>query len=349
MAAVLSYASHAHKTPLDVAMEYPHRPHTVLPPLSSLSLPGSPLAGPSSLRTSVPPSSTRPRTASPRLHHPRPTHPHALAAAVLSPTPTPPAAPAPAAVAAPSADVYARVYAALRERLAGCEKTAVLHAAEHARGALEARRRSVEEEHQGATAASEQREQQPAKRRRSGNATVVEFYDNPAPVLSSDDEGPSEVKKRTRASPRPEHGTASSRPSHLSSHVVHGGRRRSASHPGPAYPSPPHDHHLYDPAPPRSSSGTSTPRTLNSPPLRQYSIRPTCADVVLPSSHSLPSLLPSAHAQARRAEALHNVVRSFEAVLAVRAEGRRRSSLRDVLEGGTAGPAQGGGPSEAHW
>ncbi|GAA5944686.1 hypothetical protein JCM3775_007577 [Rhodotorula graminis] len=329
-------------------MDHPHRPHTVLPPLTSLSLPGSPLAGASSLRTSRPPSSTRPRTASPRLHHPQPTHPHALAAAVLARSPTPPSSPGPVPVAAPSADVYARVYAALRERLAPCGQTAVLHAAEHARGALEARRRSVEEEEQGAAAATVVHgEQQPTKRRRSG---VVEFYDNPAPVLSSDDEGPCEVKKRARTSPRPEQGGPSSRPTLLARHVPHGGRRRSASHPSPAYPSPPHDHHLHDPAPPRSFSGTSTPRTLDSPPLRQYSIRPTCADAALPSSHSLPSLLPSAHAaQGRRAEALHNVVRSFEAVLAVRAEGRRRSSLRDVLEGGTSGPAQGGGPSEAHW
>jgi len=344
MAAVLPYSSHAHKTKFDT-MDSQHRPHTVLPPLSSLSLPSSPLAGTSSLRTSVPPTSTRPRTASPRLHHPRPTHPHALAAAVLAPSPTPPASPAPPPVAPPSADVYARVYAALRERLAPCEQTAVRHAAEHARGALEARRRSVEEE-QGAAAAA-RRHEQPAKRRRSGGGAVVEFYDNPAPVLSSDDEEqPEGGKKRSRTSPRPAHGTSSSRPSLLSSHVAHGGRRRSASHPGPTYPSPPHDHHEL--VPPRSFSGTSTPRPHDSPPLRQYSIRPTCAGAALPSSQSLPSLLPSAHAQARRAEALHNVVRSFEAVLAVRAEGRRRSSLRDVLEGGASGPAQ-GGPSEAQW
>ncbi|GAA5847998.1 hypothetical protein JCM9279_003526 [Rhodotorula babjevae] len=344
MAAVLSYASHAHKTAYDT-MEHQHRPHTVLPTLSSLSLPGSPVVGPSSLRTS--PISTRPRTASPTLHHPRPTHPHALAAAVLAPSPTPPATPAPAPVAPPSADVYARVYAALRERLAPCEQTAVRHAAEHARGALEARRRSVEEE-QGAAAAARQHEQ-PAKRRRSGGGTVIEFYDNPAPVLSSDEEDQPEGKKRSRTSPRPAHGASPSRPSLLPHHVMHGGRRRSASHPGPTYPSPRYDDHLHEPLLPRSLSGTSTPRTHDSPPLRQYSIRPTCADAVLPSSHSLPSLLPSAHAQARRAEALHNVVRSFEAVLAVRAEGRRRSSLRDVLEGGASGPAQGGGPSEAQW
>lgn len=77
------------------------------------------------------------------------------------------------------------------------------------------------------------------------------------------------------------------------------------------------------------------------PHQRPCDIRPHCVAATLPSSRSLPcmSLLP---AGARRAEALHNVVRSFEAVRAVRAEGRRRSGLKGLMDGGAEGSGEEG-------
>lgn len=212
-------------------------------------------------------------------------------------------------------------------------------AAELARGALEARRKSVEEAGAG-------NEEPPTKRRRSGGETgirghaVVEFYDNPPPALpeapETEDDGQGEGKRRRPAPRLPP----------LSSLLpdVPQGRKRATSLPTPPSPSVPTHHLAHESTTVTSSGGHSSPQRLSpgpAPRQRPCDIRPHCVAATLPSSRSLPcmSLLP---AGARRAEALHNVVRSFEAVRAVRAAGRRRSGLKGLMDGGAEGSGEEG-------
>ncbi|GAA5862376.1 hypothetical protein JCM8547_007620 [Rhodosporidiobolus lusitaniae] len=153
------------------------RPRTVLPPLSSLSLPGSPLSTPpSSFPTQLPPL---------ELHHPRPQlpppNPHA---------PPPLLAPQPGPV--PDAAVYARAYELLREKWAGCEGD-IRQVANAASAALENQQRerkrrsrswedSVLDEKNEHVRVEEEREE---KRSRLDDLASVAFFDNPAPQPSS--------------------------------------------------------------------------------------------------------------------------------------------------------------------
>ncbi|BGP41931.1 hypothetical protein JCM10450v2_006007 [Rhodotorula kratochvilovae] len=308
MAAAAAYAPAPAHT-LYSAASAPPAPRTSLPPLASLSLPGSPTADPAPSFRPVrqhTASPTVPIPTAPALHHPRPTYPRATPPPLLAPASPPhPPAPAPTATAP---DVYARAYSLLRERLAGCGDDVVRSAAAQARGALEARRRSLEEVGQGG-------EGERAGKRRRTSANSVDFYDNPppcpAPVVAAEEERggkalpslksvlPSEAYLRlpslssTTTAPYPtSSAAAASRPGMA--------RKRSFSLPP-------------GPAPPPSHARPLAPRsTPPSPPLLSSS---------LPASRSLPSLaLPSSG----RAEALRGVVASFEAVRAVRAEGWAR-------------------------
>ncbi|GAA6054064.1 hypothetical protein JCM3770_001347 [Rhodotorula araucariae] len=320
MAAAIRAPAPAHTLYSASAPPAMNRPRTVLPPLASLSLPGSP-------STAEPPSpsgSRAPPSPPPSLHHPRPMYPRPTSPPPLVP-PAESRAPAPAPVSAGS-DLYARAYSLLRERLAGCGDDVVRSAAAHARGAIEARRRSLEELESAEEEGAEWATEWPAKKRRRVRATddghSVDFYDNPPPrprACPGPPAGgvlcPSMARKRSLSLPP----ASAPAPAQVSS-------RRTGTVPSPP-PLAPHNHtHLH---------------------AHEHAHAPAQVPPPLASSRSLPSLAASNSASgSSRAEALRGVVRSFEAVRAVRAEGWAR--LARVGAGAGAGWRD-GGEGQGYW
>ncbi|GAA6017129.1 hypothetical protein JCM10207_002544 [Rhodosporidiobolus poonsookiae] len=297
----------------------PARPKTVLPPLSSLSLPGSPLTTPGASHTATFPSVLAPVPV-PELHHPRPTYPPP------APSAAPPLlAPQPGPVPAP--EIYARAYEMLRERWAGCEAN-IREVADAATAALEAqqerqrkRSRSWEvDEFEAERGAQDKRPRkvEPARQENgleSLATAAVEFYDNPAPAAHEASQSThlaqSAARRHRSASPLPPLHTVIPRGTLPPSTRPHlNDRKRSFSLPsGPRPPPPSHPSSHLSPSSIAHRSST------------------------LPNSRSTPHLASNGAALADqsnggRSEALLGVVRSFEAVLACRAEGWRRLAGR---------------------
>ncbi|GAA5999202.1 uncharacterized protein JCM10292_001663 [Rhodotorula paludigena] len=345
-------AEHAHENGLT---EHSPQAATIrLPPLSSLSLPGSPTSGPSQL-PSTPHSPTLPL-----LQHPRPTYPartHSQSSPLLDPPTPPPQVSAPPQVV--PADVYARAYQLLRERYAG-RGNEVREVAEQAKEALaqqQKRRRSSQESADGSE----------AKRRRSSGAELVlparesqqqradvVFFDNPPPLPSSNISSAAATaaqQRRRSAEARlpslssifppstlpPLASAAAALPRAHSPRPVD--RKRSFSMPPPLPPSARQTSRMADK---ENGHGTGESRTVSTHPVHF---------APLPTSRSLPSLASYApqHAQhspssapaspalgassgpRSRIEALSQVVRSFEAVRACRADGWRRLAGSGLL------------------
>ncbi|BGP33935.1 hypothetical protein JCM10296v2_005744 [Rhodotorula toruloides] len=305
---------------------------TRLPPLSSLSLPGSPSAP---TLSSFPPEDefgspplTRPI---PPLLHPQPVRPVKAEHSQLLAGPSSPPLTQGSPRVAPT-DVYAHAYRLLRERWAGAGSE-VREAVEQAKEVLRAqeerkRRSSLEQEEEDA----ERSAKRVRHRRASGMVAPiteeVEFFDNAPPSLSSaastvEHEVDLVVIPRTTSLPPlatvfttelallPQATTASPRtsPTLLK-------RKRSVSMPPPPLTVPAHACH------PRTSLPSApAPKAASTslPPLS--SIVPLAPLPALPTSRSLPSFPTPSSA---RSQALSQVVNLFEAARASRAEGFRR-------------------------
>lgn len=287
---------------LSSSSQEPHRPRTVLPPLSSLSLPCSPLS----------PSIGFPSPPRPQLHHPRPTYPPLSAPPLLAPNPG----------AVPPAEVYARAYALLREKWAGCEGN-IRQVADAASAALEAqqqrkrRSRSWEAdvlEDGGDVDMAPASTTEEHKRAKLDEATSVAFFDNPAPVLLP----PSSVTLTAE----PEQYAASTRRHHSASPLPPSST---------AIDAPPHHSHSSQHRPPlsarnRSWSLPSSPvaATCALPP-PTHSLSSHTVPLAYSSAHTLPPSRSNPHlVHASRSQSLLHVVQSFETVLAGRAESWRR-------------------------
>ncbi|GAA5980670.1 hypothetical protein JCM11641_000170 [Rhodosporidiobolus odoratus] len=295
--------------------EAPTRRHrTVLPPLSSLSLPGSPALPSAAPLPAVGASSS---SCQPELLHPRPQYPPPSATApppLLDPKPGP----------VPTADVYARAYELLREKWARCEGDITRKAADAAASALESqvrKRRSGSWEDKQA-----QSGKLGVKRMKQENpADTVAFFDNPAPALpapastlapaSSSRISPSlQLPSRHRsASPLPPLRSILPAALRLTSRSDFEQRKRSFSLPSTVPPP-----QATPPTPvttqPLHYSATSLPQTPSSPHLTSATFFPASS-----TSGSTPPVLVTP--TGKRSEALLTVVKSFESVLACRAEG----------------------------
>ncbi|GAA5917530.1 hypothetical protein JCM5296_000195 [Sporobolomyces johnsonii] len=279
-----------------------NRPRTVLPPLSSLSLPpiGTNSRAESDHHNSAP---------APTLHHPRPTYP----ARRLSQQPL---LLAPVPGSQPSPEVYAKAYEMLRARWQGCGQEIVEDAWERQRE-VKKRRHSDEAAHavkalheRNVAARGKRTKLEPIASQPSSNE--IAFFDNPAPALPADAKADADLRATSpssvplsepqrRNSPSPN--TLASLPTVPS--TLHQ-RQRSSSHPVPV-PTPSHP----TPTPLSHSRSDAFPRPF----------------APLPTSRSAPQLLASGTSTAR-SDALLQVVQSFEAVLACRAEGWRRLAQR---------------------
>ncbi|BGP26326.1 hypothetical protein JCM10295v2_005274 [Rhodotorula toruloides] len=319
-----SRISHAARLPLS---------STRLPPLSSLSLPGSPFA-PDLSAFNPETGSGSPPLPPPRppLLHPQPVRPVEVEQSPLLATPASPAHSQDGTRTAPAADVYAHAYRLLRERWAGAGSQ-VREAAEQAKEVLRAqeeRKRRASLEH------DEAHDEPSAKRARHRRASgmvapvpeEVEFSDNASPSLSP---SAAELGKgvelvgipRTTSLPPlatvlaselallPGAPTASPRMSPtLLKH------KRSVSMPPPPLAVP-----AYPRNPRTSLPSTPEPEPASTalPPLSSViSLAPLQS---IPTSRSLPCFPTASSA---RSQALSQVVQSFEAVRASRAEGFRR-------------------------
>ncbi|GAA5840908.1 hypothetical protein JCM3766R1_005399 [Sporobolomyces carnicolor] len=164
----------------------------------------------------------------------------------------------------------------------------------------------------------EDRDVKPLKRSKTSNDNLISFFDNPPPPSSSfDDEGflqpPLPARRSQSLSPRvASRSTLPPSPS---------------SPPSPrAVPLIPRKRSVSQPCEPRPRFPVST--------TRQYSLESaalSAPSTSLPPSHSAPQLNQLASPMAgpsSRSEALLHVVKSFEAVLACRAEGWRRLASR---------------------
>ncbi|BGP18319.1 hypothetical protein JCM10213v2_006382 [Rhodosporidiobolus nylandii] len=290
--------SHAQDTP-------PPRSRTALPPLKSLSLPGSPEGSPSlALPSTFPSQPLPPPPPHPELHHPRPRYPFPSPAA-------PPPLLAPTHGPVPSADVFAKAYEMLREKWAACDGD-IRKVADAASAALAAQRkrrsRSWEDSVMGES--REAREEKRAKVEQPGlSSTAVQFFDNPAPVMHDTTRPLHDgvVQRRHHsASPLPPlRSVVPEAPLPLSNPFLPE-RKRSFSLP----PLSAVTRHR------SQASALSAPLSRLSPPVPSF-----------PSSGSSPKLSSDRSAaisrRSHRGEALLDVVKSFEAVLACRAEGWR--------------------------
>ncbi|GAA6033922.1 hypothetical protein JCM8097_000408 [Rhodosporidiobolus ruineniae] len=324
-----SFSSSASRPPSHLP-PIPPRPRTVLPPLSSLSLPGSPVV------TSVLPSTSSflppspPPSSLPELQHPRPQYPPRRAS-----QPGPLLAPPPGPIPAP--EVYARAYEMLRERWAGAEGDITRKVADAASAALETqtrkrRSRSWEESVLEAVVEEEGGEEGARKRSKLDDlaSASIAFFDNPAPLLPP---APSTGRHRsTEPAPAAAAAFSSFPSSAFTTRLSLGARKRSFSlPPSPAPTTGPHCHqHHHHHHPPNHrhtiSLSSSLPASRSSPHL-SFS-----AFASPPTGHSLsfPSVSTggTGGAAGGRSEALLHVVKSFEAVLACRAEGWRRLAAR---------------------
>ncbi|KAK4329978.1 hypothetical protein RTBOTA2_005324 [Rhodotorula toruloides] len=323
---------------------------TRLPPLSSLSLPGSPSApslssfildtgaGSPPLPPPIPP-----------LLHPQPVRPVKVEHSPLLAGPSSPSLAQDSTRVAP-ADVYAHAYRLLRERWAGAGSE-VKEAAEQAKEVLRAqderkRRASLEQDEE-----EQERSAKRVKHRRASGmvapvAEQVEFFDNAPPSLSSSTTTALDSAVNLVGIPRttslppfatvfatelallPQATTASPRtsPTLLK-------RKRSVSMPPPPLTVPAYARH------PRTSLPSVTepkPASTSLPPLSSVvSLVPLAT---LPTSRSLPSFPTPSSA---RSQALSQVVNLFEAARASRAEGFRRfgegveERRRKSMEGGS--------------
>ncbi|GAA5918747.1 hypothetical protein JCM1841_006276 [Sporobolomyces salmonicolor] len=284
-----------------------NRPRTVLPSLSSLSLP--PIAA-----TALAESDHHGSPPTVTLHHPRPTYP----ARRLSQRPL---LPVPVSRVQLSPEAYARAYEVLRARWQGCGQEIVEDAWERQREAKK-RRHSDEATHavralheRNVAARSKRIKLEPTESQPSSNE--IAFFDNPAPALATDPEVDADIHPTSSSS------VPLSEAQRLSSPTPH--TRSSSPTSSASVPSTPHQrersssHRVSLPAPPHptpTASSRSSPDTF----ARQLPPLPTSRSTLHLSSTS-----------AARSDALLQVVQSFEAVLACRAEGwRMLASRRDV-------------------
>lgn len=295
----------------------PSLPRTFIPPIAATSLPCSPLL------SSTNPDSwhRRPSAHPPHLFHPTPMpSPHQIAppSFVL-------------AGDAPEPEVYAKAYEMLKLRWEGTERE-IMSADSNERASRKrrfssksssgtSRRDSVfpqEQVKEEREAEEEEVEEaaNPLKRTKSSRDNSISFFDNPPPAQSQfDEEGfrrPSLPTPRRSQSLSPRLPSCSQMSSSRSSSNSHNRRKRSVSQPCHSIP-------------PLSSITNSTP--LPSLPHRSLFIFTSPSPFAsLPHSQSAPQLAPPT--STTRSEALLHVVKSFEAVLACRAEGWRRLASR---------------------
>ncbi|GAA5842943.1 hypothetical protein JCM11251_002941 [Rhodosporidiobolus azoricus] len=339
------------------------RARTVLPPLSSLSLPGTPaLPAPSSLPDPSPPLDG--------LHHPRPTYPPRRTSEQLSfldNTASPPSSSSgmiPASTSRPDPEVYARAYALLRSKLLGPpSSTSLAPSAVDLRKVADAASAALREKVQEREKELADTEGQTRKRRsRSWEESVlhdseededkpeglststtkkarktcpndkddagVAFFDNAAPCFCpSSTRSAGEVQRPTR--PR------SSSPSVLrllAQPPSQPTTSSSSSSPHLSLLSRNRSVSLPSPALPHPSH-THTGRYPN--PTLSFSSRST-SHGHLSAAAAMPSGLvgpAGAGGNQARHEALLSVVQSFERVRACRAEGWRRLAERGVAGG----------------
>lgn len=238
---------------------------------------------------------------------------------------------------APDPEVYAKAYEMLRQRWAGREEELLSMEAvkQHQKRRLEesasssllklATRRSsmIAREHQESNKAEpkqeeEEEEVKPLKRSKSNHDNLISFFDNPPPSSPSlDDDGflrPSLPLPRRSRSLSPRIPSSSSMAS----------RSTSPSRSPRSYPLNPRKRSISQPC--------DTRRLSRSLPQQQRHFEPAATpSPSFPFSQSAPQLshlASSTSPSSSRSEALLHVVKSFEAVLACRAEGWRRLASR---------------------
>ncbi|GAA5903904.1 hypothetical protein JCM6882_001345 [Rhodosporidiobolus microsporus] len=331
----------------------PQRPRTVLPPLSSLSLPGSPAIG--SIASMAAPPSTG------ELHHPRPQYPPRRVSEQLPllahPSPSAPSSstfpPQTQQPPQPDPEVYARAYALLREKLlapstsscgggCGVDVRKVADAASAVLEAQDARERERERRKRRSRSwedePEEGREEKKGKRDAGAGTDEVAFFDNEAPCFCSPPKAltttaaatPSDFPTALAAAEnRRHHSTSPASSSHILQSPAH------AHAPAPTHRLPAQRPSLagqrkrscsLPPPPQHSQPSRSHPYTFSLPHMHTTSVSSSSSSSsslsTLPTSRSTPSHL--AAAGAARHEALLHVVKSFEAVRACRAEGWKR-------------------------
>lgn len=291
-------------------------PRTALPPIAPTSLPCSPL-----LSSTTPGGYyRRPSAHPPHLFHPTPMpSPHQIAppSFVL-------------AGDAPEPEVYAKAYEMLKLRWEGREQEIISgdsneQASRKRRFSSKSssgtsRRDSIFPQEQVKEESAEEQdveERNPLKRTRSSRDNSISFFDNPPPSQSPFDEDgfrrPSLPTPRRSQSLSPRLPSCSQMSSSRPSSHLNNRRKRSVSQPC---------HSL----PPLSSITNSTPPLPSLPHQSLFQFTSPSPFASLPHSQSAPQLAPPT--STTRSEALLHVVKSFEAVLACRAEGWRRLASR---------------------